>query len=149
MHIPPPTYFAAAFLAGLVLHQWLPLSLTGDTWNVPRIVIGYCAMALAAAWGGWAIVTFWRHRTPVIPGRPARAMVVSGPYRWSRNPMYVGLFVLYAGLSLRLDLFWPLVFCPLLWLLLNYSIIAGEERHLTERFGDAFQDYCHSVRRWL
>lgn len=149
MHIPPPFYFASAFVAGMLLDRWVPLPLLDAQWTPVRLAGSYGLMAAAMMAGGWAILRFLRHHTPVIPGRTAQAMVTDGPYRVTRNPMYVGLFVLYAGLSLRTNLLWPLLLAPLLWALLNYRIIAGEERHLTERFGAAYVEYCRRVRRWL
>lgn len=149
MHIPPPFYFATAFIAGMLLDRWVPLRLVGEDWLGLCVVGGYGLIAVAMAGGGWAILRFLRHHTPVIPGRTAQAMVTDGPYRLTRNPMYVGLFVMYGGLCLRTNLLWPILLAPLLWALLNYRIIPGEERHLSERFGAAFTEYCEDVRRWL
>ena len=149
MHIPPPFYFASAFIAGMALDRWVPLPRLDAQWTTVRLAGSYGLMAAAMMAGGWAILRFLRHHTPVIPGRTARAMVTDGPNRVTRNPMYVGLFVLYGALSLRTNLLWPLLLAPLLWLLLNYRIVPGEERHLTERFGAAYVEYCQHVRRWL
>ncbi len=149
MHVPPPFYFASAFGTGMLLDRWLPLRLLGEGLTGLRLAGSYALIAVAIAWGSWAILRFVRHRTPVIPGRTAQAMVTDGPYRVTRNPMYVGLFVMYGGISLRTNMLWPLLLAPLLWMLLNYRIIPGEERHLAERFGATFAEYCQRVRRWF
>lgn len=148
MHIPPPFYFAVAFTAGLFLHRRWPMPLLPDN-TYALSLAGYGLIGSALLLGGWAIATFWRHRTPVIPGRPARAMVTAGPFRLTRNPMYVGLFLLYTGLSLRLDSIWPFLFVPFLFALLNFIIIPGEERHLRQTFEQEFDDFCQRVRRWI
>ena len=75
MHIPPPFYFATAFLVGITLNRWLPGLELPEAWGGVRVLLGFGLMLIAAGGGGWAIATFWRYRTPVIPGRPAKAMV--------------------------------------------------------------------------
>lgn len=149
MHVPPPVYFASAFGAAYALQRRWPAALLPDGWDGVRSLGGYGLMLLAGMMGAWGILTFWRHRTPVIPGRPARAMVTTGPYRFTRNPMYVGLFLLYTGLTLRLDSPWPLLFVPPLFLLLDGRIVPGEERHLAETFGAEYDEFRSRVRRWL
>lgn len=149
MHVPPPVYFASAFGSAWWLHRRWPWDLLPDAAGVVGVAGGYGLMLLAGMLGGWGILTFWRHRTPVIPGRPARAMVTAGPYRFTRNPMYVGLFLLYTGLTLRLDSAWPALFLPFLVALLNGRIVPGEERHLAETFGAEFEQFRTRVRRWL
>ena len=148
MHVPPPVYFATAFGAAYGLQRRWPWSLLPEGVDV-GVPAGYGLMLVAGLLGGWGILTFWRHRTPVIPGRPATSMVTAGPYRFTRNPMYVGLFLLYAGLTLRLDSVWPLLFVVPLFALLNGHIIPSEERHLAATFGDDFETFRQRVRRWL
>jgi protein-S-isoprenylcysteine O-methyltransferase Ste14 len=97
----------------------------------------------------WGLATFARARTPIIPDRPARQLVSHGPYRISRNPMYLGLTSLYTGLALVLNLAWPLVLLPVVLLTLTATVIVHEERHLRAAFGATYEDYCRRVRRWI
>jgi protein-S-isoprenylcysteine O-methyltransferase Ste14 len=80
---------------------------------------------------------------------PAATLVQHGPYRFSRNPMYVGLTLSYIGLALTLNTWWPLVLLPLVLLLLFRLVVQKEERHLSEKFGEAYEAYCRRVRRWV
>ena len=81
------------------------------------------------------MVTFWRARTAIIPHRPASRLVRHGPYRFTRNPMYVGLTGLYTGLALIFNVGWPLVLLPLVLVVLWGVVIQREERYLRAAFG--------------
>ena len=148
-HLPPPFLFAAAMAVGLWLHGRWPLPLLPAGWVGARVLGGWALIAAAGGGGAWAIATFRRHGTTIVPGRPARALVEAGPYRRTRNPMYLCLFVLYGGLSLRVGSLWPVLLAPLVWLALQHWIVPGEERHLASRFGRDYEHYCDRVRRWL
>jgi protein-S-isoprenylcysteine O-methyltransferase Ste14 len=100
-------------------------------------------------WNGWALWQFGRHETGLLPGQATRTMIEEGPYRLSRNPLYVGLLALYLGLALLAPTFWGLVLFPAAVLLVLWGAIRPEERFLRERFGAPYDDYTHRVRRWL
>jgi protein-S-isoprenylcysteine O-methyltransferase Ste14 len=97
----------------------------------------------------WAMSTFVRFRTPVIPVRPARALVNEGPFKLTRNPMYLGFTVLYIGITFVANAFWPLIFLPEAIALTYLFAIRLEEAYLTREFGDAYREYCSRVRRWI
>lgn len=97
----------------------------------------------------WAGVTFARARTAIIPVRPARVLVRGGPYRWTRNPMYLGLTVAYVGGTLLMNSAWPLLFLPIVLITVSVLVIRREERYLESAFGDAYREYSRQVRRWL
>ncbi|MFL5562811.1 MAG: methyltransferase family protein, partial [Gemmatimonadaceae bacterium] len=75
--------------------------------------------------------------------------VVGGPYRFTRNPMYVSMAALYLGLSLALNSWWPVVLLPFVLLIIQRAVIAREERYLRARFPVEYPEYCRTVRRWL
>lgn len=102
---------------------------------------------LALVYAG--IVTFRRFRTAVYPNRPAKLVVDSGPFAYTRNPMYVGMTVFYAGMVLLLRSVWAVVFLPVVLGLLVRFVIRREERHLTQRFPEEYAAYCARVPRWL
>ena len=80
---------------------------------------------------------------------PARTIVTSGPYRYTRNPMYIGLTLGYIGFAIALNMAWPLVTLPLVLIALRVFVIAREERHLRDAFPDEYLAYCDRVRRWI
>ena len=102
-----------------------------------------------AVWNGWSLWLFGRHDTGLLPGQPTLRIIEGGPYRLSRNPLYVGLLALYLGLALLAPTFWGLVLFPVAMLLLLWGAIRPEERFLHERFGTPYDDYARRVRRWL
>jgi protein-S-isoprenylcysteine O-methyltransferase Ste14 len=126
---PPPLLYVAGIVAGWLVHRALPLPITGRPSAVRAalaITFGLGWLALfAPAWSG-----FLRKRTTIIPNRPAAALVTSGIYRFTRNPMYVSLVLLYIAVTLVLDSWWPIVFLPLVILAVDRLIIRREERYL-------------------
>jgi protein-S-isoprenylcysteine O-methyltransferase Ste14 len=92
---------------------------------------------------------FLINRTTIIPHRRASTFVQRGPYRWTRNPMYVALTLIYLGICSLTASVWPLLFLPVPLLFLNRLVIPMEERHMEEVFGAQYLAYKTRVRRWL
>lgn len=143
----PPAPYAVAVLGGWWLdrHQ---LSLPLDLGAVTR-PLGWLAVGLGLALFVWTLWTFARHRTTVNPYGGASALCTGGPFRFSRNPIYLGDWFILAGVSLLLGTVWPLVFAPLIWITIRFGVIRHEEAHLEAKFGDAYRDYTTRVRRWI
>jgi protein-S-isoprenylcysteine O-methyltransferase Ste14 len=142
----PPVAIGGPLLAG-----WLATAVWGDPvelggWRVP---LGTALLLAFAGWNGWSLWLFGRHRTGLLPGQATRAMIEEGPYRLSRNPLYVGLLALHLGLALLAPSLWALVLFPVAVLLVRWGAIRPEERFLHARFGAAYDDYTRRVRRWL
>ena len=142
----PPVAIGAPLVAG-----WLATR----TWGDP-IALGECRIPLGAAlvmffvaWNGWALWLFGRHETGLLPGQETSAIIEEGPFRLSRNPLYVGMLALYLGLALLAPSVWGLVLFPVAVLLVDWGAIRQEERYLHERFGAPYDDYRRRVRRWL
>ena len=145
--VPPPLAFVGAFLIGLLL-QRIAWPHAGRP-PAQLVVLGRALVVLGVASGLSAIALFLAHRTTVVPhGQPAR-FVVRGPYRFTRNPMYVGLLVAYAGACAWTGTWLALPFIVLPVLLLSRWVIPMEEAGLRSRFGGEYADYCLRVRRWL
>ena len=144
---PPPFIFLGALALGLLLHAVGPklvfLHVLGLRITGGLLLVG--GLTLSAA----VVRQFRRAGTPVSPRRASRQLVVSGPYRFSRNPDYLGQALVVVGLALLLNAPW--VFLALLpaLLLVRYGVIAREERYLDRRFGSEYGRYRHRVRRWL
>ncbi|MDL9979043.1 methyltransferase family protein [Microbacterium sp. ASV49] len=111
--------------------------------------LGGALVVLFVVWNGWALFLFARHGTGLMPGQPTTTIVQTGPYRVSRNPLYVGLLALYLGLALLIPTFWGLVLFPVAVLLTLWGSILPEERFLHEQFGADYDEYARRVRRWL
>jgi protein-S-isoprenylcysteine O-methyltransferase Ste14 len=145
---PPPLLYVAGIVAGFLVHRVVPLPITGHPSAVRTalaIAFGLGWLALfAPAWAG-----FLRKRTTLIPNRPAAALVTSGIYRFTRNPMYVSLVLLYVGVTLALDTWWPLVLLPLVIVAVDRLVIRREERYLAAAFPSEYPAYCRRVRRWV
>jgi protein-S-isoprenylcysteine O-methyltransferase Ste14 len=123
----------------------------GDPVDLPgfRVPLGLALVAFFCVWNGWSLWLFGRHRTGLLPGQPTRAILSHGPFAWSRNPLYLGMLVLYVALCLLLTTFWGLVLTPAAVALVEWGAIRPEEQFLRERFGPAYEEYAARVRRWL
>ena len=110
--------------------------------------------------GGWFLLlhglvilitsaaTLFLNRTAIFPNQPASRLIQSGPYRFSRNPMYMAIATSYVGMALLTNMLWALMLLPVVLLVLHVTVIRREERYLQQAFGPAYADYCHRVRRW-
>lgn len=148
VHFPPPILYLGGLLAGWLLDRFakpLPLSrLGGGVLPVGAVLV--VAGVLLVAWG---MLTFRRAHTAIVPHRPASRVVTSGPYRFTRNPMYTGLAIAYCGAAAALNSAWPLVLLPLVIALLVRLVIDREEAYLASAFGGEYDAYRQRVRRWL
>ena len=144
--LPPPIIYAAVlFVAWGLNARWpWPLELGSKGQIAAWVLIGLGLLGFA-----WALSAIWRHRTTVNPYKAASNLVTDGPFRYSRNPIYVSDWLVYAGVTLWLQTLWPLVFVPLVWVLMRYFVIAYEEAHLQAKFGDTYSEYSSRVRRWV
>ncbi|MHB1052472.1 MAG: methyltransferase family protein [Thiobacillus sp.] len=143
----PPAPYAAAMLGGWWLDRYrlaIPLDLGALTRPLGWLVVGI-GLGLML----WTMWTFARHRTTVNPFSGASALCTGGPFQFSRNPIYLGDWLILVGVSLLLSTFWPLVFAPLIWIMLRFGVIRHEEAHLEAKFGDVYRGYKTRVRRWL
>jgi protein-S-isoprenylcysteine O-methyltransferase Ste14 len=150
VRIPPPLLFALPLLTGFIVQRFVPTPIVNgaEPTRILRLV-GIAEIAIALGLFAWAVSTFVRLKTPVIPMRRARALVDEGPFKLTRNPMYLGFTVLYLGIAFVANAFWPLVFLPEAIALTYLFAIRLEEAYLTREFGDAYREYCARVRRWI
>jgi protein-S-isoprenylcysteine O-methyltransferase Ste14 len=150
VRIPPPLLFAMPLLTGFIVQHFVPTHIVTGAVPVHTLrLVGIAEILIALALMAWAMSTFVRFRTPIIPVHRARALVNEGPFKLTRNPMYLGFTVLYIGITFVANAFWPLVFLPEAIALTYLFAIRFEEAYLTREFGDAYRDYCSRVRRWI
>jgi protein-S-isoprenylcysteine O-methyltransferase Ste14 len=145
----PPFLYLGCLVLGFALERVLPMPLSNpETTSIysiaggTLILIGVAIMAAGAR-------NFSRADTPVPSNQPVRALVTTGIHGWSRNPIYVGMLLLYAGIGTAARSPWVLILALPLVIILRYGVIAREETYLERRFGDAYRDYKARVRRWL
>ena len=145
--IRPPIAWASAVLAGLVLNWLLPLSFIPAA--VPAGALGAMVFALALALVACAIATMTRAGSNVPTNLPTTTIVDTGPYRFTRNPIYLGMFLGLIGLAIAFENLWLLPMLVPFALVIRYGVVAREEAYLERKFGDDYRRYRASVRRWL
>jgi protein-S-isoprenylcysteine O-methyltransferase Ste14 len=148
LHVPVPWVFVLTYLVGAGVERAWPLDSAVKTLR-GLTVIGIAVFGLGAAIAGWGLWTFRKARTTTVPGEASSQLVAWGPYRFSRNPMYVGLTLAYLGEAGILRQIWPVLLLPLVIGYVNGIVIPVEEDKLREGFGGAYDRYRSSVRRWI
>jgi protein-S-isoprenylcysteine O-methyltransferase Ste14 len=145
--IRPPIAWALAVLAGLAL-QWL-VSLPFMPAAVPARWVGGMVFVLALALVAWAIATITRAGSNVPTNMPTTTIVQTGPYRFTRNPIYLGMFLGLVGVAIAFDSLWLLGTLVPFALIIRFGVVAREEAYLERKFDDAYRNYRARVRRWL
>ena len=148
VRLPPPLLFAGGLVVGWLLARFvrpLPMAADGRLLDAVGTVLVVLGVGLAA----WGMITFRRARTAIVPMHPASRIVDTGPYRFTRNPMYTGLTLAYVGISLYMNSVWPLLALPIVLALLIRLVVRREEAYLRGAFPDDYIAYQARVRRWL
>jgi protein-S-isoprenylcysteine O-methyltransferase Ste14 len=145
--IRPPLAWGLAVMAGLALDWLVPLPFLPA--GLPAGWLGTMVVVLALALFAWAIVTVTGAGSNVPTNRPTISIVESGPYRFTRNPIYLGMFLGLIGLAIAFDTLWLLMMLVPFALVIRYGVVAREEAYLERKFGDVYRGYRSRVRRWL
>lgn len=150
IRFPPPAVYVALFLLALILESVARLPLHADRAGAHLLdLLGVALVIAGAVMMLWGIATFWRARTTILPFEPASALVRHGPYRFTRNPMYVGMTVAYVGAAFAMNVAWPFVVLPVaIWVIQRY-VIRPEEEYLERTFGADYAEFRARVRRWI
>ena len=143
------TVYRLALLLGLVSDRLLPLASTALAGDAVRWTVASCLVLIGLALAAAGIRNFARSATPVPTNAPTRALVTTGIHGWSRNPIYLGLFLLYGGIGLAVRSPWALMLMLPLAITIRHGVVAREEAYLERQFGDVYRDYKARVRRWL
>ena len=125
----------------LISAEFLPRA-----WALP---IGLPAVIVSLALFVWAVITMHRAGASIPTGEPTDVIVVRGPYRLSRNPIYLGMVILLLAIGVWANSAWFLVLAVLAAALLNWGVILPEEHYLQSKFGDTYLTYKRQVRRWV
>jgi protein-S-isoprenylcysteine O-methyltransferase Ste14 len=148
LHIPVPWVFVLTYIIGAILEHVLPLR-AGNARFPGLSVAGGVLFAIGATIAAWGLFTFRRARTTTVPGQASSQLVTWGPYRFTRNPMYVGLILAYLGEAGLLRQIWPVILLSFVVAYVNWVVIPLEESKLREVFGEQYDLYRKKVRRWL
>jgi len=134
MHIPVPWVFVIAYLVGIGIQLEFPVSIGSANWLTVTQVLGILLLAVGAALAVWAQWIFRREHTTTVPTKTTTSLVVWGPYRFSRNPMYLGLFLSFGGISVALTFVWSILLLFVVLYYVNSVVIPVEERQLRRNF---------------
>ena len=144
---PPPLIFLGGLLLGFGLNWGLSLPrLPEPPWS---FAFGAPLVVLALLLGFSAVRVLRGARTNINPYKPSSAVVTSGPYRWTRNPIYASMVLIYLGLALLLGALGPLMLLVPVLTVMRFGVIAREELYLSQRFGEEYRSYTARVRRWV
>jgi protein-S-isoprenylcysteine O-methyltransferase Ste14 len=145
----PPLLFLAALLIGFALDRLVRLPFPVSGIALVHWIIGGSLILIGLALAVAGIRNFSWARTPVPTNQPTRALVTSGIHGWTRNPIYLGMFLVYGGIGIAARSTWTLILTMPLAITIRYGVVMREETYLARRFGDAYRDYKARVRRWV
>jgi protein-S-isoprenylcysteine O-methyltransferase Ste14 len=145
----PPLLFLASLLLCFVLDRLLPLPFPGPSIALVHWIIAGFLIIIGSALAAAGIRNFSRARTPVPTNEPTRALVTTGIHGWTRNPIYLGMFLVYGGIGIAVRSPSILILTLPLAIAIRYGVVAREEAYLERRFGDTYRDYKARVRRWV
>ena len=142
----PPLLMVLALMLGLVLHRFWPLPIGAPSL---AIALGTVLAVLAIACMAWGRVTLAKGGTNVSPRRPTTAIVTNGPFRFTRNPLYLGVMSLFAGVTFLFGTWWGVAVLIPVFLILHYGVVLREEAYLECKFGESYRSYKAVVPRYL
>jgi protein-S-isoprenylcysteine O-methyltransferase Ste14 len=148
LKIPPPVYALIIGSLMWLLNRYFPVAqLIESPWNR----VGIAIIIIAGSSDLWSLLLFFKKHTTPNPMKPQNTtgIVTSGLYKFSRNPMYVGLLIILTGYAIWLGSVTPFLLLPLFYWLITQMQIKPEERILQQKFGQEYLDYKNTVRRWL
>lgn len=150
LRVPVPWVFVMAYLVGVGCERLYTFNLlSSESLATISVVVGIVLFAAGALFASWCLLIFHKVRTTTTPGETSRKLVTWGPYRLSRNPMYVSLTLAYVGEAGILKQMWPLFFLPLVLAYVQWTVIPLEETRLREALGQEYQQYAAHVRKWI
>jgi protein-S-isoprenylcysteine O-methyltransferase Ste14 len=145
----PPVLLLAALVAAILLDFVTPRLMAPALGFNLQVLAGVIILAVGLWFGIRAARLFRRAGTNIIPTQPTLTIVTDGPYRFSRNPMYLGMVLDLLGISLIFALEWGVILTPVLWLAFDRLIVVREEAYLTRKFGADYEALLARTRRWL
>ncbi|MEK7506376.1 MAG: isoprenylcysteine carboxylmethyltransferase family protein [Patescibacteria group bacterium] len=142
----PPLIYLTGLATGIVLHLLKPLPFLPKNLALP---FGVVIIAISVVLIALSFRAFIRAKTNIDVRKPTTSIVSAGPYRFSRNPIYLSMTLLVLGIAIWIDMLWILVALVPALLVMRFGVIAREESYLTRKFGEEYLQYKSKVRRWL
>jgi len=142
----PPFVFLGGIIIGFIIDLIIPAPFVPEAYDLPA---GLFVLALGIALMAWAVRTFNESGTNVDVRRPSTTIVSSGPYRYSRNPIYLAMGLIVLGASIWLNSLWILFSLVFIIPVIETGVIRREEKYLEKKFGQRYQEYKAKVRRWV
>jgi protein-S-isoprenylcysteine O-methyltransferase Ste14 len=146
IRIPPPLIYLAPLVSGLLLDRRFHISFLPR--SVARI-LGWTLLSGGVLLAGWFRQTMRDADAPIRTDKPVPSLVTGGPFRYTRNPGYLSLAMIYAGVAVRRNALWAILLLPAVLLVIQREMIGREERYLERTFGEEYLHYKTSVRRWV
>lgn len=144
--IPPPLLYVLPLVLARLLQTVIPLPfLPANIISGAAVLCFIVGIVLCI----WSIGLFRRSNTSLVPVKPTATLVLHGPYKLTRNPMYLGLLCLYLAAAFWLNSVWALVLVPVVIGIVQRVVIVKEERYLEQQFGETYRQYKAQVRRWI
>jgi protein-S-isoprenylcysteine O-methyltransferase Ste14 len=146
IRVHPPIIYAISILTGIGLNTLWPLAMP---FALHGRIYGSIIIAIAAFIAAWSLLHFHRNDTDVRPDKPDSALITSGPYRFTRNPLYIVLSLAQITAAVWLDNLWVLLLVPVSIIVITRYAITREELYLEQLFGQKYLEYKQRVRRWF
>src|SRR5215211_893429 len=146
IRLPPPLIYLVPLFLGLMLDRrrhvpFLPQGVARG--------LGFSLLGSGAVLNGWFLRTIRKADVPIRTDKPVPRLTTEGPFRYSRNPSYLALAMIYAGIAFLLNSLWAILFLPLVVVVMQREVIVREERYLERTFGEEYLVYKGRVRRWI
>jgi len=146
--IPPPIIYIAIFVASLFIQKLFPLD-RNFFYSEIAANLGIVLILSAVVFAAPAMIQFIRSKNPIVPVKSASSLQTNGIYSVTRNPMYMGLLLLYIGIGITKGNWWTIFMIPLVILIVQFYAIRREESYLERQFGEEYINYKKKVRRWI
>ena len=146
IRVPPPLIYVGPLILGLMLDRrrhvpFLPRGVTRG--------LGWTLLGGGAVLNGWFLRTIRKTDVPIRTDKPVPRLTTDGPFRYTRNPSYLALAMIYAGIASVLNSLWAIILLPLVVMVMQREVIGREERYLERTFGEEYLAYKGKVRRWV
>ncbi len=145
---PPPVFFAVCVIAAVIVDHFVPLPIVRDA-NIARYIAGVVLFAIAIAIAARARNELMRHNEHPNPYKPTNAIVDTGIYGRTRNPLYIAFQIIALGVAAFANSWWVIIAMIPMFLLLHFAVVLREEQYLSGKFGAPYDDYRRRVRRWI
>jgi protein-S-isoprenylcysteine O-methyltransferase Ste14 len=146
--IPPPLIYAAIFFLSILMQKIIPID-NSFFESQNATIAGIVLIAIALLFILPALIKFVQSKNTLVTIKSATSLQTKGIYSLTRNPMYMGLLILYSGIAMLEGNWWTFIFIPLIIIIVQSYVIRGEENYLQRAFGEEYNAYRKKVRRWI